>query len=187
MGAKRDCLRAPRLAAESVGGELDPAAIDEAVSGRTTTADLPELDLMIRTRRRSGCRTSCCGRRPMPSCCSSTRYGRTSTKRVPTRRSTNLPAASAGSAADEGTGHPHRGRIILIAIALVERLLGGWSFAVLVALIATIMYRRMVADGLTLGPGWKVYGFFYCLLPAISLLWIRERAEYQGLAAGSTC
>ncbi len=74
--------------------------------------------------------------------------------------------------------------IILIAIALVEALLGGWPFAVLVAAIATIMYvewSRMVGRW---GMAWKLYGFIYCLLPAISLLWIRERAEYQGIGQG---
>ena len=74
--------------------------------------------------------------------------------------------------------------IILIAIALVEALLGGWPFAILVAAIATIMYfewTRMVGKW---GFAWKAYGFVYCLLPALSLLWIRERAEYQGIGSG---
>ncbi len=74
--------------------------------------------------------------------------------------------------------------IILIAIALVEALLGGWPFAVLVALVATIMYiewNRMVGKW---GFNWKLYGFVYCLLPAVSLLWIRERAEYDGIGSG---
>ena len=74
--------------------------------------------------------------------------------------------------------------IILIAIALVEAVLGGWPFAVLVAAIATIMYlewSRMVGSW---GFAWKLYGFFYCLLPAISLLWIRERAEFEGIGSG---
>jgi len=74
--------------------------------------------------------------------------------------------------------------IILIAIALVEALLGGWPFAILVAAIATIMYlewTRMVGKW---GFAWKAYGFAYCLLPALSLLWIRERAEYQDIGSG---
>jgi phosphatidate cytidylyltransferase len=74
--------------------------------------------------------------------------------------------------------------VILIAIALVEALLGGWPFAILVAAIATIMYvewSRMVGKW---GLSWKLYGFAYCLLPAISLLWIRERAEFQGIGEG---
>lgn len=74
--------------------------------------------------------------------------------------------------------------IILIMVALASALLGGTIFAVLVALIATIMYvewSRMVGKW---GLDWKIYGFFYCLLPAISLLWIRERAEYEGIGTG---
>lgn len=74
--------------------------------------------------------------------------------------------------------------IILILIALASALFGGTVFAVLVALIATIMYlewSRMVGHW---GIGWRVYGFFYCLLPAVALLWIRERAEYQGIGTG---
>lgn len=74
--------------------------------------------------------------------------------------------------------------IILIVIALASALLGGTVFAVLVALIATIMYiewTRMVGKW---GLEWKVYGFFYCLLPAVALLWIRERAEYEGIGNG---
>jgi phosphatidate cytidylyltransferase len=74
--------------------------------------------------------------------------------------------------------------IILIAIALTSALFGGTVFAILVALIATVMYlewSRMVGHW---GLGWRVYGFFYCLLPAVSLLWIRERAEYAGIGTG---
>jgi phosphatidate cytidylyltransferase len=74
--------------------------------------------------------------------------------------------------------------IILILVALASALFGGTVFAVLVALIATIMYlewSRMVGHW---GLGWRIYGFFYCLLPAVALLWIRERAEYEGIGAG---
>ena len=74
--------------------------------------------------------------------------------------------------------------IILILIALASALFGGTVFAILVALIATVMYlewSRMVGDW---GLAWRVGGFFYCQLPAVSLLWIRERAEYAGLGTG---
>ncbi len=74
--------------------------------------------------------------------------------------------------------------IILIVVALVAAILGGWPFAILVALIATVMYiewSRMVGRW---GFEWKLFGFVYCLLPAISLLWIRERAEYEGIGSG---
>ncbi len=74
--------------------------------------------------------------------------------------------------------------IILILVALVSALFGGTVFAVLVALIATIMYlewSRMVGHW---GLSWRIYGFFYCLLPAVALLWIRERAQYEGIGQG---
>jgi phosphatidate cytidylyltransferase len=74
--------------------------------------------------------------------------------------------------------------IVLIAIALFATFLGGTSFALMVALVATVMYvewTRMLASW---GPAWKIYGFFYCLLPAVSLLWIREQAEYAGVGQG---
>jgi phosphatidate cytidylyltransferase len=74
--------------------------------------------------------------------------------------------------------------IILIAIALVTTFLGGTPFAVMVAAVATIMYLEWTRMLSGWGLSWKVYGFFYCLLPAISLLWIREQAEYAGVGRG---
>lgn len=74
--------------------------------------------------------------------------------------------------------------ILLIAIALAAAFIGGTTFAIMVALIATVMYvewSRMLSNW---GAAWKVYGFFYCLLPAVSLLWIREQAEYAGIGTG---
>ena len=74
--------------------------------------------------------------------------------------------------------------VLLIAVALTASFIGGWPFALMVALVATIMYvewTRMVAPW---GFLWKLAGFFYCLAPAVSLLWIRERAQYQGLGEG---
>ena len=65
--------------------------------------------------------------------------------------------------------------VVLIIVALVTAALGGWPFAILVAAVATIMYlewSRMVGKW---GFAWRLYGFFYCLLPALALLWIRER------------
>lgn len=74
--------------------------------------------------------------------------------------------------------------ILLIAIALVEALLGGWPFAILVAAIATIMYLEWTRIVAGWGIGWKLLGFLYCLLPAVALLWIRERAEFEGIGSG---
>lgn len=73
--------------------------------------------------------------------------------------------------------------LILIAIALVEAYLGGWPFAVLVALMASIMYFEWFRIVGNWGPKWRVFGFLYCLLPAVSLLWIRERASLEGIGS----
>ena len=74
--------------------------------------------------------------------------------------------------------------VMLIAIALASALFGGTVFAVLVGLIATIMYLEWTRMVGLWGLGWRIFGFVYCLLPAISLLWIRERAEYEGIGSG---
>ena len=69
---------------------------------------------------------------------------------------------------------------VLILLALGAAFLGGYAFAVLVALASVLIFyewRRLVAGW---GFGWKVAGFVYALLPALGLLWIRDRAP-QGL------
>lgn len=71
--------------------------------------------------------------------------------------------------------------VILIVVALASALFGGTVFAVLVALIATVMYIEWTRIVGNWGLAWRVYGFFYCLLPAVALLWIRERAEPSGI------
>ena len=73
---------------------------------------------------------------------------------------------------------------LLIAIALVATVFGGTAFAIIVALVATIMYVEWTRMLSSWGLAWKIYGFFYCLLPAVSLLWIREQAEYTGVGKG---
>ena len=68
----------------------------------------------------------------------------------------------------------------MIMVALGAALLGGTTFAVLAAAVAVIMFyewRRIVAGW---GLRWQVAGFFYALVPALALLWIRDRAP-QGL------
>ena len=65
---------------------------------------------------------------------------------------------------------------MLIVVALIAAALGGYAFAVLVALAACVMFyewRRIVAGW---GFGWQVAGFVYALVPALALLWIRERS-----------
>ena len=70
--------------------------------------------------------------------------------------------------------------VVLILLALGAAFLGGYTFAVLVALASVMIFyewRRLVAGW---GFGWKVAGFVYALIPALALLWIRDRAP-QGL------
>lgn len=66
--------------------------------------------------------------------------------------------------------------LILIALALLAAVAGGYVFAVLVAAIATAMFYEWTRLVRGLGAGWYLSGFVYALLPAVSLLWIRERA-----------
>ncbi len=74
--------------------------------------------------------------------------------------------------------------VMLIALALVAAVLGGYAFAALVAVAACIMlfeWRRMVAGW---GMGWQVAGFAYALIPSLALLWIRDRFDVAGNPAG---
>lgn len=75
--------------------------------------------------------------------------------------------------------------IILIVVALGLAILGGLPFAVMVALVATGMYVEWMRIVRPWGLAWKVGGFFYCLLPALALLWVRERAAYEGIGRGA--
>jgi phosphatidate cytidylyltransferase len=65
--------------------------------------------------------------------------------------------------------------VLLIAAALAAAAFGGTLFAVLVAAIATAMYYEWTRLVRGWGPIWYMSGFFYALIPALSLLWIRER------------
>ena len=70
--------------------------------------------------------------------------------------------------------------LIMIGIALAAAFEGGDFFALLVAAVATAMFWEWWTLTRSWGPRWTVAGFVYALLPAISLLWIRER-DVQGL------
>jgi phosphatidate cytidylyltransferase len=65
--------------------------------------------------------------------------------------------------------------VILIALALLVAVKGGMLLAVLVAAIATLMFYEWTRLVKGWGPVWYISGFFYALLPALALLWIRER------------
>jgi phosphatidate cytidylyltransferase len=64
---------------------------------------------------------------------------------------------------------------ILIVAALLAALHGGNLFAVIVAAIATVMFYEWTRLVRAWGAAWYISGFFYALLPALALLWIRER------------
>jgi phosphatidate cytidylyltransferase len=69
--------------------------------------------------------------------------------------------------------------ILMIAVALLAAVAGGYVFAVLVAAAATAMYYEWARIVRGWGAGWQVAGFFYALLPALALLWIRDRSDGQ--------
>jgi phosphatidate cytidylyltransferase len=66
----------------------------------------------------------------------------------------------------------------MMVVALACAVLGGYYFAFLVAAAATVMFyewSRMVRGW---GPEWNIGGFLYALIPALALLWIRDRADH---------
>ena len=68
--------------------------------------------------------------------------------------------------------------MVLIAIALLTAVQGGNLFAYFVAAIATAMFYEWTRMVRGWGATWYASGFFYALLPALALLWIRERDEH---------
>jgi phosphatidate cytidylyltransferase len=64
---------------------------------------------------------------------------------------------------------------LLIAGALLAAVVGGNVFAVLVAAIATVMFYEWTRLVRGWGATWYMAGFAYALVPALALLWIRER------------
>ena len=65
--------------------------------------------------------------------------------------------------------------MVLIAAALGAAILGGTLFAVVVAAVATAIFYEWTRIVRGWGPVWYVSGFVYALLPALALLWVRER------------
>jgi len=65
--------------------------------------------------------------------------------------------------------------LVLIAIALLASVQGGMIFAVFVAAIATLMFYEWTRLVKGWGGAWYASGILYALLPALALLWIRER------------
>ena len=65
--------------------------------------------------------------------------------------------------------------LVMIALALAAAVKGGNVFAVAVAAVATLMFYEWTRIARGWGAGWSVGGFFYALVPALALLWVRER------------
>lgn len=70
--------------------------------------------------------------------------------------------------------------VLMILVALTAEWFGGTVFAIFVAAIATLMYHEWSRLVRGWGLGWNIAGFFYALIPALALLWVRERAEMPG-------
>lgn len=68
--------------------------------------------------------------------------------------------------------------LVLVAAALAAAVVGGNLFAVFVAAIATAMFYEWTRIVRGWGALWYGSGFVYALIPALSLLWIRERDEH---------
>jgi phosphatidate cytidylyltransferase len=71
--------------------------------------------------------------------------------------------------------------VAMMLVALACALLGGYYFAVLVAAAATAMFYEWTRIVRGWGAAWNIAGFFYALIPALALLWVRDRA-IDGLA-----
>lgn len=69
--------------------------------------------------------------------------------------------------------------LVMVAIALVAAAIGGTWFAVLVAAAAAIMFYEWSRLVRGWGFHWLVAGFGYALIPALALLWIRERGAHK--------
>ncbi|GAA4719038.1 phosphatidate cytidylyltransferase [Sphingomonas lutea] len=65
--------------------------------------------------------------------------------------------------------------VAMIAVALAAAAKGGNVFAVGVGLVAMAIYYEWTRLARGWGAIWWVTGFLYALIPALALLWIRER------------
>ena len=71
--------------------------------------------------------------------------------------------------------------LVMIVIALVATMEGGYVFAVLAAAAATSVFYEWTRLVRGWGPVWYVSGFVYALAAALALLWVRDRAD-NGIA-----
>ncbi len=66
--------------------------------------------------------------------------------------------------------------VLMVFVALTAEWFGGTTFAVFVAAGSTMIYFEWARMTRGWGLGWKLSGFLYALVPALALLWVRERA-----------
>jgi phosphatidate cytidylyltransferase len=69
--------------------------------------------------------------------------------------------------------------VILIVAALLVAVQGGYLLAIVVAGIATAMFYEWTRLTRGWGALWYIGGFVYALLPALAILWIRERSGFN--------
>ena len=69
----------------------------------------------------------------------------------------------------------------MMVVALACAVKGGYYFAVLVAAAATMMFYEWSRIVRGWGLAWNIGGFVYALVPALALLWVRDRSD-DGLA-----
>lgn len=69
--------------------------------------------------------------------------------------------------------------IVLVIAALLVAFEGGYLLAFVVAGVATGMFYEWTRLTRGWGASWYVGGFVYALLPALALLWIRERSGFD--------
>jgi phosphatidate cytidylyltransferase len=67
--------------------------------------------------------------------------------------------------------------VLMMVVALVATVVGGYAFAVLSAAVATAVFYEWTRIAKGWGVDWYVGGFLYALAAAVSLLWIRDRAD----------
>lgn len=65
--------------------------------------------------------------------------------------------------------------VLMILTALTAEWFGGTAFAILVAAAATAIYYEWAKMVRGWGIAWHIGGFFFALVPALALLWVRER------------
>ena len=68
--------------------------------------------------------------------------------------------------------------IVMIVIAILATVNGGYVFAVLAAAAATAVFYEWTRISRGWGAGWYLGGFFYALTAALALLWVRDRADH---------